>query len=92
MTAVAFGMLAPYAMCACAYRAANVFAFAVVIDDSSPPLFLEAAIGVLLIVASKLYIYIYIHIDMYAYVCEIERESERERESMWCVHEGDRFI
>ena len=77
MTAVAFGMLAPYAMCACAYRAANVFAFAVVIDDSSPPLFLEAAIGLLLIVASKLYIYI--HIDMYAYVCEIERESERER-------------
>ena len=60
MTAVAFGMLAPYAMCACAYRAANVFAFAVVIDDSSPPLFLEAAIGLLLIVASKLYIYIYI--------------------------------
>ena len=60
MAAVAFGMLAPYAMCACAYRAANVFAFAVVIDDSSPPLFLEAAIGLLLIVASKLYIYIYI--------------------------------
>ena len=29
---------------------------------------------------------------MYAYVCEIERESQRERESMWCVHEGDRFI
>ena len=79
MTAVAFGMLAPYAMCACAYRAANVFAFAVVIDDSSPPLFLEAVIGLILIVASKLYIYIYIHIDMYAYVCEIERESERER-------------
>ena len=64
MTAVAFGMLAPYAMCACAYRAANVFAFAVVIDDSSPPLFLEAAIGLLLIVASKLYIYIYILICM----------------------------
>ena len=52
MTAVAFGMLAPYAMCVCAYRAASVFAFAVVIDDSSPPLFLEAAIGLLLIVAS----------------------------------------
>ena len=41
MTAVVFGMLAPYAMCACAYRAANVFAFAVVIDDSSPPLFIH---------------------------------------------------
>ena len=65
MTAVAFGMLAPYAMCACAYRAANVFAFAVVIDDSSPPLFLEAAIGLLLRVASNLYIYIY----TYRYVC-----------------------
>ena len=64
MTAVAFGMLAPYAMCACAYRAANVFAFAVVIDDSSPPLFLEAVIGLLLIVASKLYIHIYILICM----------------------------
>ena len=60
MTAVVFGMLAPYAMCACAYRAANVFAFAVVIDDSSAPLFLEAAIGLLLIVASKLYIHTYI--------------------------------
>ena len=48
MTAVVFGMLAPYAMCACAYRAANVFAFAVVIDDSSPPLFLEAVIETLI--------------------------------------------
>ena len=67
MTAVVFGMLAPYAMCACAYSAANVFAFAVVIDDSSPPLFLEAVIGLLLIVASKLYIYIYIY--TYRYVC-----------------------
>ena len=69
MTAVAFGMLAPYAMCACAYRAANVFAFAVVIDDSSPPLFLEAAIGLLLIVASKLYIYIYIYIWICMLMC-----------------------
>ena len=36
LTAVAFGMLASYAMCvctmcACAYRAANAFTFAVVI-------------------------------------------------------------
>jgi len=31
MTAVAFGMLAPYAMCTCGYRAATVFAFVVVV-------------------------------------------------------------
>jgi hypothetical protein len=54
--------------------------------DSFPPLFLEAAIGLLLIAASKIYIYTYIH--MYAYV----RVRVRERAYGAFVKYVDVFI